>query len=108
MNTVRLICFIIGIIFGVILCLYPLIARKRSDAPGWTRTLVALLGVSGLCWAVLGLSAFSLSSHLSAHGLHMLQHYRALCGGVGIGLFLAWCVSGEFGRACKRRSHVGT
>ncbi len=107
MSKVRFICFIIAAVGGLILFLVPIIRRKRSDVPRWTYGLVALLGLFGAGWAALGLSEWYYGSQLTPRAYHLLERYRMLCGGVAIGLFMAWCVSGEFVRGCKRRSFWG-
>lgn len=107
-ETVRVFCLIIGAVCGLILCAYPAVTHKRPDVPRWTYSLIALLGAFGACWAALGLTAFYSWTHFTGHTSRLFEHYKTLIGGVAIGLFLAWCVSGEFSRFLKRKPVVRT
>ena len=91
---------IIAVAGGLFASTFPITA-KRNDVPRWTLNLLALVGVFGACSGGLGLASLHYSSHLGSRIVNVLNDYRKISAGVVAGLFLAWCVSGEFTRLCK-------
>lgn len=85
----------VGVALGLFLCVARIMGRRRTDIPRGILNLVALLGAFGICWGVLGLTSFYCSAQLAKRVVALLNHYRTLCGGIAIGLFLAWCISGQ-------------
>ncbi|HUI08024.1 MAG TPA: hypothetical protein VL486_13580 [Verrucomicrobiae bacterium] len=105
-NTIRAVCFILGITGGLLLCM-AWIGVKRCDVPRWTLHLCGLMGVLFICWGGCGLVQFYWSSHITRRSVYMLEHYRLTSGGVAAGLFIALCISGQLHRLVKKRPDAG-
>ena len=102
-QMLRAMCFIAGVLGGLFLCICPITA-KRAEVPRLILKVVALMGAFVTTWGGLGLVALYCSEYLSGRVLDIMRHYRAICAGVAIGLFMSWCLSGHIVPFFKRRS----
>ena len=105
--TTGLVCFFLALGGGLFLCAVSIAAkrdRRLADIPRWTLGLVGLLGGFVTLWGALGLTAFYYSAHLTARLVDTLHRCRTLCGGVAVGLLLAWWISGQMKPFFKKRA----
>ena len=75
------------------LSIYPLVSRRQQDPP-WSKFAIMLLGLSVMCWSVLGFAGlwFGLSSRSA---IYLVTYFKTLAGGVSVGIFLTLCIAGE-------------
>lgn len=105
-DTLHLVCLSIAVAAGLFFCGVSSAAKRDSrlaDIPRWTLDLIALVGVLAVVWAVLGLTLIYRSAHLTSDFAYVLGHSKTLCGGVVIGLVLAWWMSGQMTPFLKKR-----
>jgi hypothetical protein len=81
---------------------------RAADIPRWTLSLVALFGVICAVWGALGLTVFYYSAHLTTRTVYALRTFKTMSGGVAVGLFLAWWMSGQIAPFFKKRSRGPT
>jgi hypothetical protein len=68
----------------------------------WVRVAFWMIGLSGVAWAVLELIMVLHGHSFSRATYHLLEHYRTLLSGVGIGLLSLFFLSGEALAGLKR------
>jgi hypothetical protein len=61
----------------------------------WVRVAFWMIGLCGVAWAVLKLIMVVHDHSFSRHTYFVLDHYRTLLAGVGIGLLVLFFLSGE-------------
>jgi len=89
-----------GVLYAVCLAgalalsVYPLVNR-RQQAPPWSKFAIMLLGLSITCWSVLGFAGLWLGSSASRSSIYLINYFKTLAGGIGVGIFLTLCIAGE-------------
>ena len=86
------------------LSIYPLVSRRQQALP-WSKFAIMLLGLSVTCWSVLGFAGLWFGPSSSRSAIYLLNYFKTLAGGIGVGIFLTLWIAGEM--KITRRSHGG-
>ena len=84
---------IIGIAGGIAILVAAL--RKESEAANWARKALSLAGLCGVAWGILLLLCQTYSPVMADRTFYLLDHYKAVVGGTGIGILITLFLSGE-------------
>jgi uncharacterized membrane protein len=105
-SELRKACFALGIICGVLLFFWR-VRLKGHGTPAWAANTLALMGFVAIAWSVLGFTSNYGSVHFEVNTVNVLNHYRSLLAGIGIGLFLALWISGALAHLCRKQNEKG-
>jgi hypothetical protein len=84
-----------AIIGSIYLFLSPFFARPWKFAP-WVKVAFWILGPIGTTWGVLGFIKLFFRIYLSSQTYYLIGNAKTILGGVAIGIFGLFFLSGEF------------
>lgn len=94
---------IIGIVGGFALMLGAF--SKKSSAPQWSKKALFLAGLCFLAWGSLIFIKSNYEQTITARNLRLMEHYKTILGGLGLGILITLFLSGElsFKKCGKKR-----
>jgi len=89
----RTILSAIAIVASLALMACPVL--KRSEKPFWPFVSLGCVGLFGLAWGIFGVLLTACRNEFAARSLQYFDHYRTLCGGIAVGMFIILIISGN-------------